>query len=921
VATYRYCATDLLTGTLLADSLPLNVQSFGMQLNGGGTLSAQLDLDQLAAINAPFVAALAARRAVLWGLDDGWPVWAGVVWDWPDMSRADGTLPISAQTIDTVWSHRLITDTIEYSQVDLFTAFIDLVQYGQTKQSSYISSVSPPATRPAGYLQMVAQNGRVAGLVVPTGPAALSGQQWTASYTYSDLTQVSSAWQDMAASGNLVYAFVPGLTSDGELAIFLQLAYDQPGVPLPSSGIVLTYPGNCLDYGYQVTGSQSSNYVWATAPPNGSQLQWQSQWPHGADTADLGDGYPLMETTVSWEGSFVTSQAQVDSFADGQVKLLTQGMATPTVNVGGGSYPALRDIGLGDSVWFAATSPLHPPVTDQGGFLHPGLQKELRITGWTAYPPGPQQSEYIQLQTSAVATVGTAAAVAVSGGAASGSGTGGGPLTVTTTSLPGASTGAAYSAGLAATGGTGTGYTWSLASGSLPAGLALSSGGVISGTPTATGTVSFTVRVTDSAAATATQALSITTTGGGGSSPLQVTTTSLPGASTGTAYSATLTATGGTGTGYVWSIFSGSLPSWATLNASTGVIAGTPSTAGTSTFTVQVQDSGGATATQALSITATGNIQPTGPAAGPWVLKWNDEFNNAAGMSGHTNGLAGSKWNVGFYDGPASPGGAGYTGLSKTASNGAGAIEFYGPGALSFPSGGGMEMSCFASGAGPDGASYSISGFSSTSESGMVNTAGLMCFTPDTSYSVPPGIASTVIQASKIVIEVECQWAGPNLIAGASSAGAYWEWIGSYNCGDCTTPGYPNSGSWTEEIDLWESFTVNGSTGSDFFCTFHQASSFGSTVSCPPSTSSTDLSLAMHKYTVEYTDSSLTLWVDGVQVTGIAPTAAEVAAQFATPQYLGIALQLKTGYIATGASYSGEVATPLIVNYVRVFTQ
>ena len=54
-------------------------------------------------------------------------------------------------------------------------------------------------------------------------------------------------------------------------------------------------------------------------------------------------------------------------------------------------------------------------------------------------------------------------------------------------------------------------------------------------------------------------------------------------------------------------------------------------------------------------------------------------------MSGYTNGLADTKWNVGWYNGPSSPGGTGYKGTSKTASNGAGAIEFDGPGALYLP--------------------------------------------------------------------------------------------------------------------------------------------------------------------------------------------------------------------------------------------
>jgi putative Ig domain-containing protein len=85
------------------------------------------------------------------------------------------------------------------------------------------------------------------------------------------------------------------------------------------------------------------------------------------------------------------------------------------------------------------------------------------------------------------------------------------PLSILTGSpLPGGTKGHSYSMTLAATGGT-PGYTWSLIPGSsLPAGLTLSSGGAISGTPTATGTKTFTVEVRDSVGATADKTFSLT---------------------------------------------------------------------------------------------------------------------------------------------------------------------------------------------------------------------------------------------------------------------------------------------------------------------------------------------------------------------------------------------------------------------------
>jgi hypothetical protein len=399
MGTFTYQATDLISGEVLADHIPLAVESFSMQLNGSGTLTGHLALSELYSTNTPFITALECRRAVLWVLEDGYPVWAGVVWDWPDTSRSQGVLPIQAQTFDSIWSHRLVTDTIEYQAVDLGTAFVDLVIYGQSKMSSYIATgISPAATRTAAYLQMVAANGPVARLVLPTGAAATLGVPWTASYTWSDLTQISSAWSDMCSSGQLEYAFIPGLDSNGDLAVFLRLAYLRLGRPAAQAGYSLSYPGNCLDYGYQRTGSQSSNLVWATAPPNGSAQQWQSVYPHGADLPDLAAGYPLMESTASWQGSVVTGQSQIDSWADGQVALRTQAMTLPVVTVGGSGRPRLQDIVLGDSTVLVATSPLHPPQANGV----PGLQAQVRVTGWTARPPGPSQAESYQLTTSSV---------------------------------------------------------------------------------------------------------------------------------------------------------------------------------------------------------------------------------------------------------------------------------------------------------------------------------------------------------------------------------------------------------------------------------------------------------------------------------------------------------------------------------------
>jgi hypothetical protein len=168
------------------------------------------------------------------------------------------------------------------------------------------------------------------------------------------------------------------------------------------------------------------------------------------------------------------------------------------------------------------------------------------------------------------------------------------PVTISPGVLPTGSQGAAYSQTLTASGGYGTGiglsYTFSLYSGTLPTGVALSSGGLLSGTPTVAGVFSFTVQAASIYTAdpayqpvTGTQAYSVRIF----ATP-SITPASLSSGLVGTSYSATLSGAGGYGAGtYTFSVTSGTLPPGINLSAA-GALSGTPTAAGTSAFTVQV---------------------------------------------------------------------------------------------------------------------------------------------------------------------------------------------------------------------------------------------------------------------------------------------------------------------------------------------
>ncbi len=176
------------------------------------------------------------------------------------------------------------------------------------------------------------------------------------------------------------------------------------------------------------------------------------------------------------------------------------------------------------------------------------------------------------------------------------------PLVITTTTLPAATEDVPYSAGLSAYGGTPP-YSWTIDSGSLPAGLGVSSGGVISGTPSTLAAFSFSVEVTDSTSPTAeTATAAFSGTVASAPSPV-ITTTSLPAGTVGVHYSTTLVAANGASP-YSWAIASGSLPPGLVLSTG-GVISGVPTTSTTFSFAVTVTDSASPTpqsSTASLSI-------------------------------------------------------------------------------------------------------------------------------------------------------------------------------------------------------------------------------------------------------------------------------------------------------------------------------
>ena len=151
-----------------------------------------------------------------------------------------------------------------------------------------------------------------------------------------------------------------------------------------------------------------------------------------------------------------------------------------------------------------------------------------------------------------------------------------------------------FAAAQTATGGNGT-FTWTLASGALPAGLELAADGAVSGAPATPGRFSFVMSVTDGEGRVMTVDGTLVV-----APKFSISLLKLKPAKRGAAYRATITTTGGVAPA-TWSV-RGKLPAGVTFGKRLHLLIGTPKKAGTYRITVQAVDALGAKAQKTLTL-------------------------------------------------------------------------------------------------------------------------------------------------------------------------------------------------------------------------------------------------------------------------------------------------------------------------------
>lgn len=377
MSVFRCLTTNLLTGEIQGDNLPITIQSFGRTINTSGTATVQLNLTGSAATDAANVAAVMPRISVLWIFQDDAVVWAGIIWDWNHQSIASGVLPLGCSTMESILSHRVQNKTVTYTNDDIFNMFRDLCQ-------TYAFAKLP--------------NGQVAGL---TYSENMSGVTDTLTFDGTQLQTFDDAVGTLVSAYEIEYSFRPYQDSSGGLHINVDLAYPYLGQTFPESGLAYNFPGNLTDYAFQATGSTSINSLFVTASndntTSGTNTTLSGFWDDYTDLNYISPvtptGYPILQGVLSLTTASWTSDTQVQKFAGGYIPQVTDTQLTPVLTISGDALPKIRQTPLGSGAQFSATSALHP-ATSSGG---PGYTGIGRVTGWTCTPGGEGQTEQAQV--------------------------------------------------------------------------------------------------------------------------------------------------------------------------------------------------------------------------------------------------------------------------------------------------------------------------------------------------------------------------------------------------------------------------------------------------------------------------------------------------------------------------------------------
>ncbi len=452
----------------------------------------------------------------------------------------------------------------------------------------------------------------------PTVLVPCSSSITTNCFTVSGTNLVVASWPTRTSPATTTVSVV-GLGVAGSTSYVYASGPATPAAPTATAGIT------------------SATVSWAAPAANGSPITGYTLTPYLAGVAQTPTTYDASTTTrtlagLTAGGSYTFTVAATNAYG-------TSGASAPSAAVVPYAVPAAPTISSATAGTGRATLVWTAPASN--GSAITGYVVTPSIAGVAQTPITYDASTTTRTLTGLSA--GTAYTFTVAAINAAGTGPVSGPSgpvtpnavpTLSFAAPPGGEVGVAYSQQLTVTNGTSP-FAWTVTAGSLPAGVTLSSTGLLAGTPTTAGSYTFTVQVSDASGSTASRSLTLTIA----AAP---TISFAPAAGeVSVAYSQQPTLTGGTAP-ISWSITAGSLPAGLSISPTTGAISGTPTASGTFSVTIAATDAFNVTAlrTVTLVIAALPAFSPATPPAGQTGVAYSSTLEVTGGTAPLTWALA-----------------------------------------------------------------------------------------------------------------------------------------------------------------------------------------------------------------------------------------------------------------------------------------
>ena len=316
-----------------------------------------------------------------------------------------------------------------------------------------------------------------------------------------------------------------------------------------------------------INGAQSQVQVWQ----DGTKLFDRSNSTTGF--IDLGSNTSMNVLRLGAEHVMQDGDMIADDIV---LKTVTAGQAAPRFTAS--TPPATATVGAAYTYTFAASGTPAPTFRVSSGALPAGLSLNTTTGVLSGTPTTAGTSTFTVAASNGVSPDAVTPSRTITVNAAQAA-----PGFTAATPPATATVGAAYTYTFAASGNPAP--TFRVSSGALPAGLTLNTTtGVLSGTPTTAGTSTFTVPASNGVSPDAVTPSRTITVNAAQAAPGFTAATPPATATVGAAYTYTFAASGNPAP--TFRVSSGALPAGLSLNTTTGVLSGTPTTAGTSTFTV-----------------------------------------------------------------------------------------------------------------------------------------------------------------------------------------------------------------------------------------------------------------------------------------------------------------------------------------------